>query len=282
MNIAVIGLGLIGGSIAKGIKLATTHTVHGFDIEQSVIYKAKLFGAIDNELTDESLKLCDMVILAVYPNACARYLEEKAHLIKKSAIVMDCSGTKEQICSKLFETAKNNGFLFIGAHPMAGKEYSGFDNSGASIFQNASIILVPPKDIDIESLVSVKKFWGSIGFTNCVITDAKNHDKMIAFTSQLPHVVSNAYIKSEVAKFHDGYSAGSYRDLSRVARLNEEMWTELFFENKEHLADEIDNLIINLKKYSDALKENDRVNMKELLREGREAKEMADKGVMTL
>ncbi len=282
MNIAVIGLGLIGGSIAKGIKQSTTHTVHGYDIVQSVIYKAKLFNAIDNELTDESLKLCDMVIIALYPNACIKFLEDKAHLINKSAVVMDCSGTKEKLCERMFEIAKKHQLLFVGAHPMAGKEYSGFDNSGASIFQNASVILVPPKDIDIEHLAIIKKFWGSIGFTNCEITDSKNHDRMIAFTSQLPHVVSNAYIKSERAKTHDGYSAGSYRDLSRVARLNEEMWTELFFENDKNLSEEIDFLIENLKKYSEALKSGDKKMMKELLREGRVLKEQADKGVMSL
>ena len=277
MNIGVIGLGLIGGSIAKAIKHNTSDTVLGYDIDKSAIYKAKLLEAIDLELTDERLEICDVIIVALYPRDTVEYIKENYGKFKKDVIIMDCCGVKSYVCDELMDFSKEKGFLFVGAHPMAGIERSGFDNSNHTMFQNASIVIVPPKDVKIETLEFLKKFWGALGFTNFEVTTAKHHDEMIAYTSQLAHIVSSAYIKSPTALEHFGFSAGSYKDMTRVARLNEKMWTELFLENKEALVNEIEIMIKNLSEYRDSIKEENYEKIFELLKDGKERKLLADR-----
>jgi prephenate dehydrogenase len=191
---------------------------------------------------------------------------------------MDCCGTKSAVCRELFPLAEKTGFTFIGAHPMAGLEYSGFDNAQRKLFNNASIILVPPQNTSLELLQKIKQFWRNLGFSDFEITTPERHDRIIAYTSQLAHVVSSAYIKSPTAVEHTGFSAGSYKDMTRVARLNENMWTELFLENSENLGKELDIVINNLTQYRTAIKNKDATVLKELLKQGRLCKEKADKG----
>lgn len=277
MQIAVVGLGLIGGSIAKVLKKNTPHTVLGADISTDVIYTAKLLDAIDGELTDERLAICDMVILAAWPNGTVEYLKEKAKLIKKGATVIDVCGVKSEICRAGWQIAAEEGFLFVGGHPMAGIERSGFANATAKLFENASMILTPPKGLTIETLESLKAFWLELGFGSVVITTPENHDRVIAYTSQLAHVVSSAYIKSPTALDHKGFSAGSYKDMTRVARLDPNLWTELFMHNREALLQETQALIDRLGEYRDALRDNDAEKMKALLQAGLDQKLAADR-----
>lgn len=276
MNIAIVGLGLIGGSIAKAIKYNTDNTVYGYDIDRGVLLKAKLLGAVDEELTSDILPTCDMVILGLYPNDTLEFVRTHADKIKKGAIVMDSCGVKRVVCEPLWKVASENGFTFIGAHPMAGLHFSGFEYSDVGMFSEASMIIIPSKDVKIEDLEAVKSLYLKLGFTNIQISTPEEHDKIIAYSSQLAHVVSNAYVKSPEAEVHKGFSAGSYKDLTRVAKLNETMWTELFLENEDNLINEVDGIIENLQKYSKALKEHDAVTLKELLKEGRERKEKID------
>ncbi|MBR6216339.1 MAG: prephenate dehydrogenase [Spirochaetaceae bacterium] len=278
MIVGIVGLGLIGGSVAKAIKHSTPHTVLGRDILEPVLRKAILLDAVDDSLTDEKLSICDIIIIATYPGISIDFVKNNYTKFKKDVIVMDCCGVKQVVCDALFPLAKENGFTFIGAHPMAGLEYSGFDNAQRKLFNNASIILVPPQNTDLELLHKIKQLWSELGFTNFEITTPEKHDRIIAYTSQLAHVVSSAYIKSPTAKEHAGFSAGSYKDMTRVARLNETMWTELFLENAENLEKEVDTVIENLTKYRDAIKAKDEATLKELLKEGRICKENADKG----
>ncbi|MBE6828223.1 MAG: prephenate dehydrogenase [Ruminococcaceae bacterium] len=276
MLIGVVGLGLIGGSLAKAIKYNTDNTVLGFDIDYNVLLKAKLLGAVDGELTDEKIGECDMIITGLYPDDTKNFVIAHAEQFKKGAVVIDTCGVKAYVCNCLWRIAKQNGFVFVGAHPMAGLHLSGFENSDVTLFKDASMILVPDRDYDINVLEKVKKLFLSIGFTNIQRTTPEEHDKIIAFTSQLAHVVSNAYVKSPTAKEHKGFSAGSYKDLTRVAKLNEKMWTELFLENYQNLTREIDLMIENLQRYSDALKAQDGKKLCQLLKEGRECKESID------
>ena len=275
MEIGIVGLGLIGGSLAKAISQNTDHTVYGTDISEQVVRKAVLVDAIEQPLTDELLPQCDIVIVALYPQATIDYVKEHASLIKKDSIVVDCGGIKQLVCDVLIPLAEEHGFLFVGGHPMAGLEHSGFTYAKKSLFNNASMIFTPTKG-PIESMETLKKLFTSIGFTNIEISTAKEHDRKIAFTSQLAHVVSNAYIKSPTALEHSGFSAGSYKDLTRVAKLNEVMWTELFLENADNLAAEIDTLIENLQQYSTAIRERDAETLCELLKDGREKKALID------
>jgi prephenate dehydrogenase len=274
--IGVIGLGLIGGSMAKALNQSTDNAVYGFDTNPEVVQRAKLVNAIEEELTPEMIPLCDLVIIALYPEATREVLTKYAGAFKKDAIVMDTCGVKGTICPVGEQLAKENGFYFIGGHPMAGLEHSGFEYARKALFSNASMILVPPTGTPIAVVDKLKKLMVSIGFTNVQITTPEEHDRMIAFTSQLAHVVSSAYIKSPTAANHDGFSAGSYKDLTRVAKLNEGMWTELFLENPDNLADEIDAIIKNLQDYSDAIRGGDAETLCKLLREGRLRKEEID------
>lgn len=275
MNIAVIGLGLIGGSLAKALKKRTPHTVLGMDASEQVMYKARLLDAIDGEVTKERLAICDMVLIATWPKAAVQYMTEHADAFKPGAIVMDVCGVKREVCEPIW--ALPGSFLFVGGHPMAGIEYSGFDHATAGLFDNASMILTPPRGTDIKTLDFLKHFWRELGFGRVVMTTPENHDRVIAYTSQLAHVVSSAYIRSPFALEHHGFSAGSFKDMTRVARLDEKMWTELFEMNREPLLQELDGLIDRLSQYRDALRDGASDALCALLREGRERKAQADR-----
>lgn len=276
MKIGIIGLGLMGGSLAKAISFGTEHTVRGTNRSPEAVQKALFVGAIQKELTKEDLKECDLVIVSLYPQASVDYIKENADNFKKGAIVMDISGVKRFVCDALYDCAREKDFIFIGAHPMAGLHLSGFEHSTARIFNNASIILTPYEDTPESAISTVKELFLSLGFSNIQMSTPEEHDRIIAFTSQLAHVVSNAYVKSPGAKLHRGFSAGSYKDLTRVAYLNEDMWSELFLENGDNLVSEIDSIVSNLVKYRNAIENKDREGLTELLREGKILKEQID------
>lgn len=276
MKVGIIGLGLMGGSLAKAISFGTEHTVWGTNRSREAVDKALFVGAIEKELEPQDLELCDLVIVSLYPQASVEYIKANAKKFKKGAIVMDISGVKRYVCDELYETTKENGFVFIGAHPMAGLHLSGFEHSTAKIFNNSSMILTPYEDTPEKCVNIIKELFLKIGFTNIQMSTPDEHDKIIAFTSQLAHVVSNAYVKSPNALIHKGFSAGSYKDLTRVAYLNENMWSELFLENRDNLINEIDSIVNNLVQYKKALEENDRDELTKLLRDGRILKEKID------
>ena len=276
MKIGIIGLGLMGGSLAKAISFGTEHTVWGTNRSKEAVQKALFVGAIEKELTKEDLKECDLVIVSLYPQASIDYIKENASNFKKDAIVMDISGVKRYVCDALYEVAKKNDFVFIGAHPMAGLHLSGFEHSTAKIFNNSSMILTPYEDTPWGYINTIKELFLKIGFTNIQMSTPDEHDKIIAFTSQLAHIVSNAYVKSPNALIHKGFSAGSYKDLTRVAYLNENMWSELFLENRDNLINEIDSIVNNLVQYKEAMENNDREKLEELLRDGKILKEQID------
>ena len=277
MEIAIIGLGLIGGSIARAVQKYTPHTVLGLDTDEQVLYKARLLDAIDAELTPERLEICDWVIVATRPGAALAYLMQNAAHIRKGAIVQDVCGVKAALCAPLWQLAEEHGFTFVGGHPMAGREVGGFDHSSADLFRDASMILTPQRGVDITLLETLKKFWCAIGFSGVTVTTPENHDRVIAYTSQLAHLVSSAYVKSPTALDHIGFSAGSYKDLTRVAQLDPAMWTELFLLNREPLLTEVDGLLERLTAYRDALNTQDAARLQALLSEGRDRKLEADR-----
>ena len=275
MKIGVVGLGLIGGSVAMAYK-AAGYVVYGFDTDSTVLGYAKLSGVIDDALSQERYSACDLIILAATPKAMVNYIAENASAIPSSVLVMDFCGVKGEICRVGFEAAARYGFTFVGGHPMAGLQYSGFKHARATLFNGASMIIVPPVYDDMALLEKVKELLAPLEFKQLVVTTAENHDAMIAYTSQLCHVVSNAFVKSPAAQKHHGYSAGSFRDLTRVARLNENMWTELFLDNKKPLLGELDRIINSLQQYREAIENDDAQTLCSLLREGRIAKEQSE------
>ena len=275
MKVGILGLGLIGGSLARAYALAG-HTVYAIQRNQSMLSFAMLAGAVHGKLNEETIPECDLILLSIYPDGSASWLERNAHLVSKDALVIDCCGVKERICGRCFPLAEQYGFTFMGGHPMAGTQYSGYKHSRANLCKGAPMVIVPPRFDDITLFDKIKQLLSPACFGKFSFSSAEEHDKMIAFTSQLAHVVSNAYIKSPTAKAHKGFSAGSYKDMTRVAWLNESMWTELFFENKEPLLFEIDGIISSLKEYREALMADDKEQMRALLRDGRIAKEDTD------
>ncbi|MBE6688618.1 MAG: prephenate dehydrogenase [Ruminococcaceae bacterium] len=274
MNIAIIGLGLIGGSLAKAFVRAG-HTVYASDINNAVEDAAIMHGACHGKC-DGHIGECDMVFVALYPEATVEYIADHSAEFKKGSIVVDTCGVKQSVCDKCFETAQKNGFHFIGGHPMAGKQFSGFKYSDADLFDGATMIIVPKHYEDMAIIGKLHDVLKEIGFKSVTTTTAVEHDRMIAFTSQLAHIVSNAYVKSPTAEKHHNFSAGSYRDLTRVAKLNENMWSELFDLNRDALVFELDSIIKSLTEYKDAIAAGNRSAVCELLRDGRLKKEAID------
>jgi len=276
MIVGIIGLGLIGGSMAKAFCRSKDVTVLGWDANQSIVEFAQIAEAIREPLTEENLKTVDLLLLATYPEAVIEHMEKLAPKLSKHTMVIDCAGTKEKVCKAVFPLAEQYGFRFLGGHPMAGTHNSGFKYSREDLFDGAPMVLVPPNFYDIRLLDEAKKMLAPVGFGRVSITTAADHDKRIAFTSQMAHVVSNAYVKSPTAREHAGFSAGSYKDLTRVAWLNPDMWAELFLENKENLLFELDTLIANLQEYKTAMEQDDFPTLRRLLDDGRRIKEEVD------
>jgi len=191
-------------------------------------------------------------------------------------VVMDLCGTKRVVCSACFPLAAQYGFTFVGGHPMAGTHNSGFKYAKENLFKGAPMVLVPPDGYDMQLLDRCKRLLAPAGFGKLSVTTAEEHDRMIAFTSQMCHVVSNAYIKSPTARSHKGFSAGSYKDLTRVAWLNPDMWAELMLENRDFMVQEMDVLIKNLQAYRKAMAENDFEDLRQLLDDGRRIKAEVD------
>ena len=275
MIVGILGLGLIGGSLARAYTLAG-HTVYAAEKDEAMLAFAQLAGAVEEPLTPDNLGICELVLLAIYPEGSAAWLAENAKYVSKSALVIDCCGVKQQICEKCFPLAIQHGFTFIGGHPMAGTQFSGFKHSRANLFEGAPMVLVPPRFDDITLLERAKKALAPCGFGSFSVTTAKDHDRMIAFTSQMPHIISNAFIKSPTALEHKGFSAGSYKDLTRVAWLNPGMWAELFQENREFVLNELDILQHSLSAYRDAVAAGDTDTLIALLDEGKKRKEAVD------
>lgn len=273
MTVGIVGLGLIGGSLARTIRLHTDDTVLGTDTNALTMRQAFLMEAIHGELNDETLPQCDILLVALYPSAIVSWVESHREQIAHKTVVIDCGGVKQTIVGRLQQVAAENGFTYIGGHPMAGREVSGFRYARDDLFDHASMILTPRQGEDLHTLQRVRDFFMDLGFRRVCFSTPEEHDEMIAFTSQLAHVVSSAYVKCPLAGKHKGFSAGSFADMTRVAKLNSDMWTELFFDNREALLREVSGMVERLTEYRDALRDDDHERMHALLEEGRKIKE---------
>lgn len=277
MKIGICGLGLIGGSMAKAYK-KENHTVYGCDNNPDTLEHAITKNIIDAPLDDKTIVECDAVFVALYPAAAIEYMQKIAPHLSRDTFVMDLCGTKRTVCEVGFKLAEQYNFTYVGGHPMAGTHFSGIRYADENLFAGAPLVIVVQSghENDVDLFGRIQNIVSPAHFGQFSLSTAEEHDRIIAFTSQLAHVVSNAYVKSPGAKLHKGFSAGSYRDLTRVAWLNETMWSELFLENGDYLADEIDSIIANLTEYRDAIRDNDRARLTEILRDGRIAKEEID------
>ena len=275
MNVGIVGLGLIGGSMAKSIKARTADTVWGVDLNHETMTLARMCGAIDAPLTEENIPQCDILLIAIRPAAAIEWVKRHAPLIAKSAIVVDLCGVKRVVVGGIAPVAEQYGFAYIGGHPMAGKERGGFTSATDDLYVGASMILTPDRRTDMQLLETLKSFFLDIGFAGLTFSDPEEHDRIIAFTSQLAHITSSAYVKSPEAQRRRGFSAGSFQDMTRVARLDEDMWTELFLDDADYLTKELGELIRHLTEYQAALEARDAEKLRALLKDGREKKATA-------
>jgi len=282
MNIAIIGLGLIGGSVCKAIKKYTNYKCFGLDTNPAVISNALADKSIDKNISPDNLcdlNEMDIVIICLYPKQIIEFATENIKKFKKNSVVIDAGGIKTEICEKLYPVFLDSGVDFIGAHPMAGREFSGYDYSTAELFANASFIVTPyPETLDKNpgKIKIIEDLTKKIGFGKFVVTNPHDHDRIIAYTSQLAHIVSNAYVKSPTIENKTGFSAGSFLDLTRVAKLNEEMWSSLMLANRDFLVYELRNIIENLTEYLQSLENNDKNYLYNLLKDGRIIKEKSE------
>lgn len=272
-NVVVVGLGLMGGSFAKAVRAYTDCKVYGWNRTQAVAQAAVQEGVLDGIADDAILGQADLIVISLYPQAAIDWLKAHIEKLKHGCLVVDFVGVKQCIVDALTPLAQKHGVHFVGGHPMAGREFSGFAYAQEDLFRDASMILVQTESSPLWAVDAVEGFFSQLGFGRVVRCSAEQHDHMIAFTSQLCHVVSSAYIKSPEALKHNGYSAGSYKDLTRVAKLNEDMWTELFLLNQQPLLQEIDEIIKHLTEYRDSIAAGDAERLRTLLRDGRMIKE---------
>ena len=275
MIVGIVGLGLIGGSMAKSIKNRTAHTVYGADLNAETMTMARMCGAIDAPLTEENLPQAELILVAIRPGAAVEWVRQNAARISKSAILVDLCGVKRTVVEAITPIAAEHGFAYIGGHPMAGRERGGFTAATDDLYAGASMILTPDARTDMQLLETLKAFFLDIGFAALTFSTPAEHDRIIAFTSQLAHITSSAYVKSPEAQKRRGFSAGSFQDMTRVARLDEDMWTELFLDDADYLTSELEVLVGHLTEYLDALKARDSARLRALLKEGRELKATA-------
>lgn len=275
MTVGIVGLGLIGGSFAKAYSAAGARVL-AYNRSRSVLDFAIMNGDAAEELTAENIAECELLLIALYPEAVVEYFEKMAPHIAKDTLVMDCGGTKRNVCSVCFEIAAAHGLTFCGGHPMAGTHNSGYKYARANLYHGAPMVIVPPDFDDLLLMERAERLLAPVGFGKFTFTTAAEHDEMIAFTSQMAHIVSNGYIKSPTARKHKGFSAGSYKDLTRVAWLNPQMWAELFLENRDNLIKELDSFVSSMEQYRAALVSGDREELVRILDEGRRIKEEVD------
>jgi prephenate dehydrogenase len=268
MKITIVGLGLIGGSLAKTIKKYTNHTVNGIDTNPETVELALSQGAIDTNTCDCD---SDITFVCLYPEATVEYI--LTHEFKKASIVCDVCGVKRFIIDKTEQNLLSRGVFLVACHPMAGREFSGFEYSLDNLFDTASFIITPTRFSSSKCVNLIEDLAYSLQFKKVVKATPDEHDDIIAFTSQLAHIVSSAYIKSPTHLRQLGFSAGSFADLTRVAKLNEDMWTPLFLANKDALSREIGEIINHLNEYKECLDEETPSKLHRLLRDGRILKE---------
>ncbi|MGI5900526.1 MAG: prephenate dehydrogenase [Christensenellales bacterium] len=276
MKVLIVGLGLMGGSFAKAIKTKTGDIVAGWDMSDEVIKKALTCGAID-ERAQKIPPDTDLILIALYPRAAVDFVRQNVGDIPSGCMLVDICGVKRSVCSEIEQIISGKDAVYIGGHPMAGREFSGFDASDAELFNGASMILTPPEGISKSHCLLAELFFLRLGFGGITYTTPEEHDEMIALTSQMAHIVSSAYVQNPASLRHAGFSAGSFRDMTRVAKLHEQMWTELFLCNTDFLSLQLDQLITKLNEFKKAIDEKDENTLCEMLRQGRIIKEQLNR-----
>lgn len=267
VDILIVGLGLLGGSYAKGLK-RLGFKVSAITKEQASIDYALENGIIDNgttEIDPEIIGNADLVVFALYPHIFTEWIEQNQQYFKSGAVLTDVTGVKGCVVEKIQDMLRPD-VEFIAAHPMAGKEVSGVENSDDSIFKEANYIVVPTKKNTPEAIELCKSLGEILGFRQVAELSVKEHDEMIAFLSQLTHCIAVSLMCCNDAQGLEKYTGDSFRDLTRIAAINDEMWSELFLSNKETLLKEMERFKTTFDELYEKIKEGDREGMREMMR----------------
>jgi prephenate dehydrogenase len=257
--ITVIGMGLIGGSICKSLQ--GKHDVFGIDLSEEILKDALNCGYIQGI---GYLKMADIVIVATPPKTVLETLKHSISQMKKNSIIIDVCGVKELFSKEINSFLENNNrenITYIGCHPMAGKENFGYNHSDARLFKGRDFIMTVEERMDKTAVEAVRQLARDMGFGRITECSPEHHDKVIAYTSQLAHIVSSCYVKSPTLPFVDGYCGGSFQDMTRVATLDREMWADLFLMNRENIIDETENLVKSLTNFLETLKSADKMQL---------------------
>lgn len=265
-TVGIAGLGLIGGSLALALQRLGGIAVHGYDLDGDTLEAAVHAGAITR--ANEGLGECDLVVVALYPGAAVHFVGEHIAELRPGTVVADFCGIKRFPCAVLEPLCRARGLYYLGAHPMAGKEISGFAAADANLFRGASLILTPTEETDPAALAAFQELCREVGFGRLVRSTPEGHDRIIAYTSQLAHILSSAYIQNPLSSDFSGFTGGSFQDLTRVARMNGEMWAELFERNRDMLIEQIDELTLKLGEYRQALENEDSRALWALMEQG--------------
>ena len=263
MKICVAGLGIIGGSMCMALKRAD-YEVYGYNRSQKPVEYALEHGIIDGAVSE--FTVFDVVFVALPPKATVDFIN--AHKFKKGAIVADICGVKKYIEDEIYKMDRN--FRYVGCHPMAGKEVAGIQNASEKLFDGASMIVTSCDKTDSDAYDTVISLATEMGFGRIVECSAEFHDRKIAYTSQLAHIVSNAYVKDADAEDCIGFTGGSFQDMTRIAGVDEGVWSELYLKNRKNVSDKISALITSLTEIKEAVDSGDENQLKEVLKVGRE------------
>ena len=266
MKIVVVGLGVIGGSFIMALKEAGYKDVYGIDVNEESLKKAKEKELIKEGFKDgkEIIKEADLIIISLYPRLVKQFILDNKENFKDGALITDATGVKKFFIEDILNILPNN-IDFIFGHPMAGREKKGIDFASSQVFKGANYILTPISRNKPENLDLVEELVYKLGFKRVKRIAPEYHDEMIGFVSQLPHAIAVGLINSDVEGRETGNFIGdSYRDLTRIANINEDLWSELFLENKDNLLNSIDNFEIELDKIKNAIRNDDTQTLKEL------------------
>lgn len=276
LNYLVVGLGLMGGSVAKALSLKG-YQVYAYDTNLSSIEFGYQNGIIKNNIVSEGLiKNADVIILGLYPSIIVSWIKEHKHLFKKNVLITDLTGIKGNIVPSIQNELRRIG-EFISLHPMCGKETSGVQYSNTEMFKQANLIIVPTENNTQKSIDFARDFGENLEFNNIEILSIKEHDKMISFLSQLPHVIAVALMNSHESDSLVRYTGDSFRDLTRIAKINPYLWSELFIMNKDNLINDIDQFINMMELLKVAISNEDTSTLHELFTESKKRRENFDK-----
>lgn len=280
MNILIVGLGLLGGSYAEALK-KQGYKVSAITRSRSSVDFALQKGIIDygtTEVEPELLKNADLVVFALYPHIFTEWITENQHLLKSGAVITDVTGVKGCIVGKIQDILRDD-VEFIAAHPMAGREVCGVQNSTDEIFRGANYIVVPTEKNTMSAIELCRDLGEKLGFRQVSELSVTMHDKMIAFLSQLTHCIAVSLMCSDNTPGLEYYTGDSFRDLTRIAKINDEMWSELFLYNKDALLAEMDKFKASFNKLYEKIKTDDRDGMREMMRTSTERRKRFDKHI---